>query len=130
MSASLDGVSSRAGSDEGAPVDDGGDAGVSTAGSVATNGGGKPGSSSSSITTGSAFGVISGSAMGSSTGKAGAGAAFGRATGGSGFLNMLAQLRVPSGFELGLAGSAITGRISSPGATISHEEASGDLALG
>lgn len=118
VSSSFDGVILVAGSDDGSPGEPG-VTGRSMVGSSKGTGGGRPGSSIGSFSISEA---IEGSATGSCTG--GAGAAFGRAGAGTGLANNVAQLRVPSGFELAFCASVGGGTLST-GVTISHD-ASGE----
>lgn len=119
VNSSFDGVMLTAGA-EAAKSDIGGVFGSSDASFMAT-GGGSPGML---VSSGANVAVIGGSTRGSWLGVARG--AFCGAGAGAGLLNMLAQLRVPSGFEGGLTSS--TGGACATSADIfSQDDSSGVL---
>lgn len=121
---SFDGVISRAGS-EGVMAEAGGVLAVSGPASSIGTGGGSPGMSSATNPSCSSWKA---SAAGSSPGVDGWGAFFGTGAG-VGLLKILAQLRVPSGFRLGLGGSGAGVEIASATVTFSHDVSRGVVPL-
>jgi len=121
---SLEGVISRAGS-EGVIAEVGGVLTVSGPASSIGTGGGSPGMSSA---TKSCCWSWKASAAGSSPRSEGWGAFFGIGAG-AGLLKILAQLRVPSGFRLGLGGSSAGVEVASATVTFSHDASRGVVPL-